>query len=274
MGLVGFNVAQTVRMDLDAYRISSYSEFFPTVAFVDDGKLKTRSIEVYKAQLDQTTVYSMTGSQPEENHLASMFISKFEQDMNRWHTTQPVDLYLAFGAFITRFDLPSVDEREVKELAGKKIKEEKFKDRKLFIATAGSLEYTDLKSLLSDQSKGTELGENLVLQESEGYISGLNGVLPAHIADKLEIPTATVMIETAIPDFVGSDSPLYRFLGLCGARRGLQFLQDLLGIEFSLNAIDEDINNLEKPAIRQCAMTIRLGIQAKEGPPPRKEMYV
>ena len=78
MGLVGFNVAQTVRMDLDAYRTATYSEFFPTVAFVDDGKLKTRTIEVFKAQLNDTTIYSMTGSQPEENLLASSFISKFE----------------------------------------------------------------------------------------------------------------------------------------------------------------------------------------------------
>ncbi len=271
MGLVGFNVAQTVRMDLDAYRIATYSEFFPTVAFVDDGKLKTRTIEVFKAQLNNTTVYSMTGSQPEENLLTSAFISKFEQDMSRWHGAEPVDLYLAFGAFITRFELPNVDEREVNELAEKKIKEEKLKERRLFIATAGGLEYTELKSFLAESSSGTD---NLVLQESEGYISGLNGVLPAHIADKLDIPTATIMVETAIPDFVGSDSPLYRFLGLCGARRGLQFLQDLLKTDFSLDYVDDNINSLEKSAIRQCAMTIRLGIQAKEGTPPRKEMYV
>lgn len=276
MGLVGYHIAGTLLNlgeGIAVQRIQSYSEFFPSISFVDSGNLSMKSINVFRVELDDVNVFVVHGAQPQESTLSYFLLTSFERDMIRWNEENPVDLYLSFGALVEDFKLGTTvpsDETEAEQLARARLEEERNMTRKFFVATSEILPFEQFKLMVDI--------DDALLQKSEGYISGLNGVLPAYVGDKLDIPAATVMVQSSIPSLVGgmgiSESHLGQFLGMCSSLRGLEFLSRIIGHEIPTDALEYSLSRIEDLAAREFAVGMRLGAQQSQDRPPQREMYV
>jgi predicted ATP-grasp superfamily ATP-dependent carboligase len=265
MGLVGYHIAGTLLNlgeEIPVQRIQSYSEFFPSISFVDSGNLSMKSISVFRVELADINIFIVHGAQPQESTLSYFFLTSFERDMIRWSQEYPVDLYLSFGALVEDFKLGAAvpaEEAEVEKLARKRLAEERRMERKFFVATS-------------------EILPLALLQKSEGYISGLNGVLPAYVGNKLDIPSATVMVQSSIPSLMGgmgiSESHLGQFLGMCSSMRGLEFLSRIINYDIPTDTLEYSLSRIEDLAAREFVVGMRLGAQQSQEKPPQREMYV
>ena len=276
MGLVGYNIAGAILNigeEPSVQRVQSYSEFFPSISFVDSGNLSMKSIDVYRVEFEETNIFVVHGAQPQESSLSYFFLTAFERDMIRWNERNPVDLYLSFGALIEDFKLtPSIpkEDEEIEKIARARLEEERKVKRKFYVATSDILPF--------EQFKATVDVENGLLQKSEGYISGLNGVLPAYLGSKLHLPAATVMIQCSIPSIVSgmgiAESHLGQFLGICSSLKGLDFLSKIINQRIPVETLENNLSRLEDLAVREFVVGIRLGDQLTQEKPPQREMYV
>ena len=177
--------------------------------------------------------------------MSSLFLQKFLLDFKSWHQNAPIDLYLSFGAYVTSMiGKDNVELREnasTEEIADQLIEHEIEKPRNLYIATAGGLGFEEFSQDLAHPA-------DVVVRDTQGYISGLNGVLPSLIGERLNIKTAAVMVETtgteitrAANNFGHLKPALPQFLGLLATRKGLEFLSHLFDISIDL---DQKITNL------------------------------
>jgi hypothetical protein len=258
VGLVGFQVARTFLTAFQAERIRSYPEFFPKFSSVEDGRLSGQNIEVFRIELnDDRRLYVLNGEQPPENVLSSMFIHRFLEDLSRWHAVTPFDLYMSFGASFSNFTIQvqNVD-MKTEEVVSAAIDREISMLRTLFIAASGELSFDEIRALASPDAHSVEKGR-------EGYITGLNGVLPACVGDHCGIPALTVMVQAQIPDFTSSESPLYQLCGLCASRAGVAWLLDLFGLESAavIQQLDDAIVRLREPASDQLLRMLQAGPQ-------------
>jgi len=259
VGLVGYQVAKTFLTAFHAERIRGYPEFFPKFSSVEDGRLSGQNIEVFRIELnDDRRLYVLNGEQPPENVLSSLFIQQFLEDLTRWHSITPFDLYLSFGASFSNFTI-QVENMDMKteEVVTAALDREISMMRTLFTAACGDLSFEEIHSLTSPDAHSVEKGR-------EGYITGLNGVLPACVGDRCGIPALTVMVQAQIPDFTSSESPLYQLCGLCASRAGVAWLLDLLCLESVavIQQIDDAIGRLRGPATEQLLRVLQAG------PPP------
>ncbi|MHA2295963.1 MAG: PAC2 family protein [Candidatus Hodarchaeales archaeon] len=262
MGLVAYNIAKQLLEipSLAFYEVKSYSEFFPNVAIVDNGRLSTQALRLYRTEFgerDDKYLYVLNGPQPGSDELQAMFMDKFTSDLLEIvnEDQEPIDLYISFGAFITSMQLPFLVDTSnfsTKDFI-QKIKE---KDRKLFVATCGGIDIEEFKGKLAQH-------ECDLVREEDGYITGLNGVLPAVIGEKYGIPSVTIMVETETFEFLRATSHLSQFLGLLGTRKGIEFVVDAfdLGVSKSevLDPINRILTELEPHAIRQIEKTLEQG---------------
>ncbi|MHA2231808.1 MAG: PAC2 family protein [Candidatus Hodarchaeales archaeon] len=276
MGLVGYHIAGTLLNlgeGVSVQRIQSYAEFFPAISFVDSGNLSMKSINVYRVELGDVNVFVVHGAQPQESTLSYFLLTSFERDMIRWNDENPVDLYLSFGALVEDFKLGTTipaEEAEAEKLARERLEEERKMERKFFVATSEILPF--------DQFKLSVDIDKELLQKSEGYISGLNGVLPAYVGSKLDIPAATVMIQSSIPSLVGgmgiSESHLGQYLGMCSSLKGLEFLSRIINYDIPTDALEYSLSRIEDLAAREFIVGMRVGSQQGQDRPPQREMYV
>ncbi|MFX0090564.1 MAG: PAC2 family protein [Candidatus Hodarchaeota archaeon] len=272
MGLVGYNVADFLQKNLESTVIRSYSEFFPSIAFLDSkAKLSTKTIEVSKANIpngdSDSNIFIMHGSQPDEETLSYFFIKAVEKDMRIWNENNPISLYIAFGVTAKEFQIPS-------SLSGTKttskafLQEEKAKHRRIYIAFAGKgaekhpfIKKTKKEYLLEPMGEGR-------------YITGLNGVLPAYIGEKTGLPVVTAMIEASIPSF-DLENPLSQFIGLSASRYGIKWLKSFLKFgDRPLNLIDSRLEKLEPLAISQLDQHLKLGGDPSKERGTDQKMYV
>ena len=180
--------------------------------------------------------------------LASFFLQKIVSDIQELHKAKDIDLFLSFGAFVTKnlsyADFQDVSYENKEELAEKILQSEIEKPRNLYVATSGALDFDEFVKELKVEDK--------IIKETQGYISGLNGVLPALIGERLHIPTATIMIETTGTDSRTNNFPvLAQFLGLLATKKALQFIQDVFKFEKDLDKKIDNILNELKPTAKQ-----------------------
>lgn len=257
MGLVAYNIAKQVLgfPHLEFHETRSYPEYFPNIAIVENGRLSTQALRLYRAEIDDDlSLYVLNGPQPGSDELQAMFIEKFTTDLLEINEEEPIKLYISFGAFITSMQAPVLDplsntpEDYIDTLINK--------DRRLFVATCGGIDLDSLEEIL----KPTEC--NLV-QEENGYITGLNGVLPAVVGEMYSIPAVTIMVETENFEFIRATSHLSQFLGVLGTRKGIEYVIDAFDqgavrndILHSLNHIIDELRPL---AIQQLEQSIEQG---------------
>ena len=276
MGLVGYNVARaflSVFKD-EAIRIESYPEFFPRISTVDDGQLSGQNIEVHRIPLENgKTLLILNGDQPPEIVLSSFFMSRFLSDLNRWHLDTPIDLFLSFGASFSSFTIQTKNEEEKnpENVVKAALDHEMRMKRKIFLSVCGGIEFEEIACLTNpNESYSIEKGQ-------EGFITGLNGVLPSCVGDRYNIPASTVMIQAQIPDFTGSETPLYQLCGLCASRIGLIWLSDLLDLEkhIIIRNVEETIERLTKMSSDQLLQLITGSFPEEKRPKePTSHMYV
>lgn len=249
LGQVGYNTIKTL---IDTYQAEvdrDYAEYFPNLTLIDNGTIENQCVRLYHKETPDKVFRFLNGPQPRSDELISMLLQKFIRDISELHKNQKIDLYLSFGAYVTK-TLSHVELQEQsfstkEELADHILKSEIEKKRNLYIATSGNLAYDDFIKELK--------GEDAIVKESGGYIIGLNGVLPAMVGERLKIPTATIMIETTGigPDIRSSnDFPvLAQFLGLLATKRALTFLEKTFDLEDHLGSkVDSIIEELKSSA--------------------------
>ncbi|MFX0063666.1 MAG: PAC2 family protein [Candidatus Hermodarchaeota archaeon] len=275
IGLVGFNVADFLQKGLKSKVIRSYSEFFPSVAFLDSkSKLATKTIEVSKTKISNgpsdSNIFIMNGSQPEEDTLAYFLMKTVEKDIRAWNEDNSIDLYIAFGASVTEFVIPSYSASEVRDVAKNIIQEEKKKNRRIYIAFAG--EGSENHPFIKQTKKKFQLeamGDGKV-------ITGMNGVLPAYIGVKTGLPVITAMIEASIPSYVQSiDNPLNQFIGLAASKYGLNWINSFLKFDDSpIKMADKYLDKIEPHAISQLEQMLKMGHGLPKDRAADRKMYV
>jgi hypothetical protein len=246
MGLVGFNTTKFFLNKLDSEISMDYAEFFPNVAIIENGRIENQCARIYRSQHGERSFFSLTGPQPRSDELTSLFIQKFVEDFRRIHEESPIDLYISFGAFITEI-LPSTNKDlpiDNNTLADQILDQELTKERKLYIATCGSLDFEEFS--LSVQDSRDE-----IVREPQGFISGLNGVLPAIIGERFNIPVVTIMIETSSAEKFRFNGAVSQLLGLLGSKKGLDFLDHYFDLNMDLSQYLEPIIEEIIPAARQ-----------------------
>ena len=276
MGLVGYNVARAFLSAFkdDAIRIESYPDFFPRISTVDNGKLSGQNIEVHRIPLENgKTLLILNGDQPPEIVLSSMFMSRFLSDLNRWHLATPIDLFLSFGASFSSFTIQSKkeDEKNPNNIVKTALDLELNMKRKIFLSVCGGIEFEGIE-VLTDPTEVYSIEKG-----QEGFITGLNGVLPSCVGDRCNIPASTVMIQAQIPEFAGSETPLYQLCGLCASRVGLIWLSDLLDLDKTtvVKQIEDTIERLIKPSSDQLLQMITGSHpEEKRVKEPTSHMYV
>ena len=118
----------------------------------------------------------------------------------------------------------------------------------MYIATSGHLAFDRFVEDLGLDEK--------IIKETQGYISGLNGVLPALIGERLKIPTATIMIETTGTDSRNNNFPvLSQFLGLLATKKALQFIEKVFTLDKKLDSKIDTILTELKDTARQELIT-------------------
>ena len=175
-----------------------------------------------------------------------MFLQKIVSVIQTLNNAHKIDYFLSFGAYVTKnisyADYQDISYVSKEELADKIIQSEIEKDRSLYVATCGHLSFDDfIKDLAVDDK---------IIKETQGYIAGLNGVLPAMIGERLHIPTATIMIETTGTDSRTSNfQVLSQFLGLLATQKALVFIEKVFGLEKKLDTkIDSILMELKSTA--------------------------
>ena len=249
MGLVGFNATKFFLNRLESNISIDYAEFFPNVAIIENGRIENQCARIYRAHHGLRRFYALLGPQPRSDELTSLFIQKFVKDFRRIHEESPIDLYISFGAFITEI-LPSSSNfnsdgfTDYSTIANQIIDQELNKKRKLYIATCGSLDFEEFS--LSVQNQDDE-----IVREPQGFISGLNGVLPAIIGERFNIPTVTIMVETSSAEKYKFNGAVSQLLGLLASRKGLNFLDNYFDLNMQLDSYLDPIIGEITPAARQ-----------------------
>ena len=153
---------------------------------------------------------------------------------------------ISFGAFITKTITPEQYGSEPESIANNIIESELNEKRNLYVATCGGLDYDEF-------SLSVQHPEDTIIREPQGYISGLNGVLPAVVGERLKIPTVTIMVEASMSDLFQSKNSISQFLGLLAANKGLKFIDhyfDLnLNLDLILTPIIEELTGIAKQDI-------------------------
>jgi len=233
LGLVGYNTVKTLIDAIGAESIQDYAEFFPNLSLIDNGVIENQCVRVYKKDFsdDGRFFHIMNGPQPRTDELSSFFLQKIIKDIDSINNHNKIDYYLSFGAYVTK-NLSFEEENEsssVEELAEKILQNEIDKDRNLYVATSGQLEFDSFVTNLNI--------DDVIIKETQGFISGLNGVLPAMVGERLKIPTATIMVETTGTDSRSNNFPvLSQFLGLLATKKGLQFLNKVFDLNLDLES--------------------------------------
>jgi hypothetical protein len=246
MGLVGFNTTKFFLNRLESNVSLDYAEFFPNVAIIENGRIENQCARIYQCQHGERRFNALLGPQPRSDELTSLFIQKFVSDFKRIHEESPIDLYISFGAFITEV-LPSSNQDlpiDNTMLADQIIDQELDKDRKLYIATCGSLDFEEFS--LSVQDPRDE-----IVREPQGFISGLNGVLPAIIGERFDIPVVTIMIETSSAEKFKFNGAISQLLGLLASRKGLDFLDHYFDLNMDLSSYLEPVIQEILPLAKQ-----------------------
>ncbi len=249
LGLVGYNTVKTLIDTYEADVYKDYAEYFPNLTLIDNGTIENQCVRIYDKDLPNKHFQFINGPQPRSDELTSMFLQKVIVDIAEMNKNKKIDLFLSFGAYVTKTlshgDFQDITYSTKEELAEKILTAEIEKKRNLYIATSGQLIFDDFIKDLG--------GESDVVKEPGGVISGLNGVLPAMVGERLKIPTATIMIETTGTgaDMRSSnDFPLLaQFLGLLATKRALIFVKKTFGIEENLETkIDTILDELKSTA--------------------------
>lgn len=250
LGLVGYNTVKTLVEAYDAEVYKDYAEFFPNITVIENARLENQCVRIYQKEIQPKRQFRfINGGQPRSEELSSLFLQKIIADIQELQKGSKIDLFLSFGAYITKTisheDLQEHMTIPKDELAEKILDAEMKKERNIYIATAGPLFFDDfIKDLESDKT---------ITKEPGGYITGLNGVIPAVIGERLKVPAATVMIETtgAGSDIRSpSDFPLLaQFLGLLATKRAVIFLEKTFDLKINLESkIDTILEELKSNA--------------------------
>lgn len=251
LGLVGYNTVKTLIDTYQAEVFKDYAEFFPNITIIDNGTIENQCVRIYGKDLPDKKFQFLNGPQPRSDELTSHFLQKIMTDITELHKQKKIDLFLSFGAYVTKnlseevFQDITYTTKE--EMADKVLSLEIEKKRNLYIATCGDLAFDDFVNDLE--------GEQDIVKEPGGIISGLNGVLPAMIGERLKIPTATIMIETTGtgPDMRPSNEfPLLaQFFGILATKRALAFVKKTFGLEEDLEKKIDSVLEELKPTAKQ-----------------------
>lgn len=263
-GLVGYNTVKTLIDNSETDVIKDYAEYFPNLSFIDNGIIENQCVRLFRMDKLERTFYYINGPQPRADELNSFFLQKIISDIREIHANHPIDFFISFGALVSRnlsyADFPDFQYKNKEELAEKILASEIELDRKLRVATCGGLVFEDFAK---------SLGEPKDLQkETQGYISGLNGVLPALVGERLQIPTATIMVESTGADSRSNNFPvLAQFLGLLATKKALQFIQNVFfeGQEFD-KKIDSILEELKSAAKQELINYIETDFSPEKSP--------
>ena len=254
LGLVGYNTVKTLVDRFDAKTLMDYAEFYPSLSLIENGEIINQCARVHVMDLASRRFYLLHGPQPRSDEVGSLFLQKFIQDFKVWNQETPIDLYISFGAFVTKListESLTAEEQEKspEEMADIILQYELEKSRNLFIATTGGLKF--------EQFSQDVHPNDVMVRETQSYISGLNGVLPAMIGERLGIHTATIMVETTgvEPTRTNINPALAQLLGLLATRKGLQFLDRLFDMGLDLENRVADIIDQLLPAARKDLIT-------------------
>ncbi|MFV2016823.1 MAG: PAC2 family protein, partial [Candidatus Heimdallarchaeota archaeon] len=250
-GLVGYNTVKTMIDGLEAKSIKDYGEYFPNLSLIDNGKIENQCVRVFEVKKNENNFLIMNGPQPRSDEISSLFLQKVIGDIDEMNEQNKIDVYLSFGAYVTKnlspYEIETDKKLPASELADLVLKHELEKERKLYIATSG-FDFDKFTKILG-------IPEQEVVKESQGFISGLNGVLPAMIGERLNIPTATIMIETTGTESSRSANfpALAQYLGFLSTKRALQFLNKTfnfdLDIETRITKVLDEIKDSAKEEI-------------------------
>lgn len=231
MGLIGYNIVKFFLSKVKSEAMYDYAEFFPHIALIENGLIENQCARLYQSNVINSRIfYSLIGPQPRTDELSSFFMQKYLSDLKEVHINTPIDLYISFGAFITDTIVPERFGTEPEAIANNIIESELNKKRNLYVATCGTLDYDEFA--LSVQHP-----DDSIIREPQGYISGLNGVLPAVVGERLKIPTVTIMIEASMSDFFQSKNSISQFLGLLAANKGLAFIDHYFDLNMDLDSL-------------------------------------
>ena len=273
-GLVGYNTVKTMIDSLEAKSIKDYAEFFPNLSLIDNGKIENQCVRVFETKKNGNNFLIMNGPQPRSDELSALFLQQIMSDIKKFHEENKIEAFLSFGAYVTKNLSPYEVETEKKlnanDLADIVLKNESEKARKLYIATSG-FDFDELVKIL-------EIGEDEVVKESQGFISGLNGVLPAMVGERLNIPTATIMIETTGTESrTGSFPVLAQYLGFLSTKRALQFLNKTFKLDLDIDTrISKVLDEIKDSAKDEIIAYIERDIQEdkRERESDHRAMYV
>ncbi len=265
IGLVGYNIAKTLQTEFNLKLWKSYGIYFPNIAPIENGKIYVNSIRIYNGKIDKNKMlWVVTGPQPDSDALSSLFIQQFIKDLEEINKKHKITMYMAFGAFVTSYLSEVIQHQKNRggqpiEIVNRIITQEMTKERPLFVATAGNITF----DMFVKETKARSFDGELRKEES-GYISGLNGVLPALVGEILNIPSIACMIDTCLVDFEGPRGPtgLSLFLGFLASMKGLQFLNKMFDLRLNFEALENQIESLSATAKEQL---FKLLSSSKEG---------
>lgn len=251
LGLVGYNTIKTLIDTYEADVYQDYAEFFPNLSIIDNGVIENQCVRIYQKELEagplgKKMFQFLNGPQPRSDELNSFFLQKIISDLKELNKEKKIDLFLSFGAYVTKnithADFEDVPYSNKEELVNKILDSEIEKQRSLYVATSGHLAFDSFVTDLAVNDK--------IIKETQGYIAGLNGVLPALIGERLKIPTATIMIETTGTDSRNNNFPvLSQFLGLLATKKALQFIENVFNLDKKLDTkIDTILTELKDTA--------------------------
>ncbi|MFX0062950.1 MAG: hypothetical protein ACFFC7_12290 [Candidatus Hermodarchaeota archaeon] len=274
VGLVGLKVVEALNQSFKKSKVvKTYPEFFPSAVTIINGHLVLPGISISHMTKDDISLYSMTGDQPRNPLLTHFFLKSFEDDMRVISSQSPLDLYIAFGANMINFN-PSLEDFDLNNKAKRTtaaeevLKVEVTKPREIVLICSTN----ELKStLLENPALPPDI--SLKIQDYDFLISGLNGVLPSFVTQKLAIPSVAAMVEASVLPPETPLPSLAAFLGLCSARKGVQWLQTLCDIQGAEKNLDNAIAALKTPAIRE--LSLFLGApNGEQDSTEDKRMYV
>ena len=260
MGLVGYNTLKFFLKKINSEPIVDYAEFFPQVAVIEEGKIENQCPRIYSADIGkERRIYGVIGPQPRSDELSASFLGAFLRDFKKIHEESKIDLFISFGAFITDVIDVTGTAGGFGAAADRLLDHELTRSRGLYIATCGGLSYDEFA--LSVQHP-----DDKIVKEPQGFISGLNGVLPALIGERFKIPTVTIMVESASAEKFRFNSAVAQLLGLLASRKGLEFLDHYFGLDMDLRSLLTPIIDELLPAARQDLIS-----SMERGEPERRE---
>ncbi len=251
VGLVGYLIIESIAVSYkDQIKvINTYPEFFPRIVTIEEGNLTPQKITISLLEIDDKKLYLLYGPQPEEETMMYFTTQTIIKDIEKIHKQNPIDLYLAFGAFMNDFKIPTVErEEEAEKKAEEVINNEYINPRIIRYAKADF----DPEHIIKNAP------ENISLEQSEdGVITGLNGFMPTLVNQKLGIPSLAVMVETSIIRAIqGVQDPLSTYFGLTAAKAGILFLNKVMNLSISLEHVDNFINKVKNNAKEELTILI------------------